>query len=154
MTQTDFQPSWTKRCPVKTKTLPAGMLLYHGTACEDFDETLEHLHGPAWLSDSESVARVFAGRNGGDGPPRVVTYQVMAPVELPYITSNRGIEELAEVFGLSLAGVEDMRDSVEQANLPGWWIPSNYPDGADILLTNTDSLEYLGTKQLTGGACV
>ena len=148
MTPTDLYQSWTTRCPVQTQTLPPGTLLYHGTACNDFDETQEQLYGPAWVSDSESVARVFAGRNGGDGPPRVVVYRLVEPVVLPLITSSRDIEQLADVFGLSLAGVEEMRSSVEQANLPGWWIPSNYPDGADILLTSTGSLEYVGTRRL------
>lgn len=37
-------------------TLRAGTKLYHGTDCDDFDESVESLSGPAWLSSSEMVA--------------------------------------------------------------------------------------------------
>lgn len=128
-------------------TLKAGTVLYHGTAMSEFEEADDHLDGPAWLTDSEVVAELFARRNatGGDSMPRVLTYTLEVDVDLHLI---RGLDELSEEHGISFGGVEEMRDSVTDAGIPGWVIPSNYPEGADILLADTGALRYESTRAL------
>lgn len=130
-------------------TLKAGTLLYHGTDCDDFEEKADSLDGPAWLTSSRSVAERFASRSGGwGGQKRVLVYRLTEDVELPEILSSRGMQELADEHNLDLNGVEAMRESVANAQLPGWIIPNNYPDGDDILLVNSGSLDYVETLSL------
>jgi hypothetical protein len=63
-------------------------------------------------------------------------------VELPEILTQNDMLILADEYGIALCGVEDMRDSIMQSRLPGWWIQKNYPEGADILLRHTNALAY------------
>lgn len=140
---------WQKDCPVPVQVLPAGTLLFHGTDCDNFNEADEPLWGPAWLSESATVAEHFARRSGGwGGPRRVVVYRVAEPVTLPLVSQGADMDQLADAFDLALLGVEEMRDSVQRAGLPGWWIANNYPTGSDILLSRTDCLDYIETRPL------
>lgn len=142
-------PAWTIRCPVSVGVLPAGTLLYHGTDNDNFAEAGDALDGPAWLSNTEAVARHFASRTfRWGGTARVVVYRLTESILLPAAHSNHELGELAEEFQLNLCGVEGMRDSMQSSGLPGWWIPANYPDGDDILLTHTNLLEYVETRPL------
>lgn len=128
-------------------TIKAGTILYHGTDCDDFDEEFDRLTGPAWLSSSKEVARHFATRSGGwGGTKRLIAYKLTEDVRLPEITSSRQMQMFAEEHGICLLGVEEMRESVEQAGIPGWVIPNNYPDGDDILLVSTGALDYQETE--------
>jgi hypothetical protein len=123
------------------KTIPAGTILFHGTSSGDFDEDNDHLDGPAWLSDSEVVATRFAQRNHAPGEKaRVLHFVLEEDVELHLITGQHDLEDLAEEFGIDFGGVEEMRDSVSYSGIPGWVIPNNYPEGADILLVRTGAL--------------
>jgi hypothetical protein len=132
---------------MKTTTLKAGTLLYHGTDCDDFDEVNDRLTGPAWLSTAAAVALHFAKRSGGwGGTKRVMTYRLTEDVELPEILSERARRDFAEEHNIDLTGVEEMRDSVERAGIPGWVVPNNYPDGDDILLVDTGVLEHVRTE--------
>lgn len=143
------QPAWAVRCPISTDTLPAGTLLYHGTDNDNFSEAADQLEGPAWVSRSLEVAKRFATRSGGwGGTPRVVVYRTTDDLLLPVVTGLPELDELAEEFHLGLTGVEEMRESIQLSGLPGWWIPNNYPDGDDILLSQTHALEYMGNHIL------
>lgn len=125
-------------------TLPAGTLVYHGTDSTDFDECDDDLEGPGWVSQARSVAARFAQR-GRQPSARVVVFRLLEAVTLPRIDSPRAMQAFAEEHDLQLNGVEEIRDSVERAGLPGWILPSNYPDGDDILLVDTRVLEYVET---------
>lgn len=128
-------------------TIKAGTILYHGTDCDDFAEEFDGLNGPAWLSSSKDVARHFATRSGGwGGQKRIIAYKLAADVRLPEITSPRQMQMFAEEHGICLLGVEEMRESVEEAGIPGWVIPNNYPNGDDILLVDTSILNFDSTE--------
>lgn len=131
-------------------TLRAGTKLYHGTDCDDFDESVESLSGPAWLSSSEMVAKHFATRSGGwGGVKRVIEYRLAEDIEVFNILGKSDMRELAEAHGIDLCGVEAMRESVEASGIPGWVIPYNYPNGDDILLAHPDCLlEYVRTMHI------
>lgn len=131
-------------------TLKAGTILYHGTDCDEFDEAEDGLDGPAWLSDSKEVAEYFASRPGGwGGVPRVIEYRLAEDLALPEIHSQADMAALADEHNLSLVGVEDMRESVANSDLPGWIVPHNYPTGADILVSQTHLLDYVVTHEVS-----
>ena len=130
------------------ETLRKGTLVYHGTDNDDFDEEYASLDGPAWVSTSEAVARNFVlNRSGWGGVKRIITYELGEDVSLPVIRSQRAMAQFAEDNGISLNGVEEIRDSLLRSELPGWWIPNNYPDGDDILLKDTSILDHVKTIQ-------
>jgi hypothetical protein len=133
-----------------TTTLKAGTVLYHGTAEPDFEEADDDLDGPAWLTDSPAVAERFARRNasGPDSRPRVLSYTLEVDVELHLIRSKADTTALEEEHGISFFGVEEMRDTVVNSGIPGWVIPNNYPEGADILIVDTGVLRYMKTTVL------
>lgn len=134
---------------MNTLKLPAGTVLYHGTDCDDFDEENDSLNGPAWVTSSRSVAERFASRSGGwGGRKRIIEYVLAVDVDLPEIVSMRDMAAFTQEHGISLGGVEEMRDSIADSGLPGWIIPGNYPDGDDILLVETDVLDFVGSKPL------
>lgn len=137
--------------------IPAGTRLYHGTAAED---EFEELIGPAWVSESEIVARKFgdipepaktrwisAGRR-----PRILDFVAERDLELATIRSSQDFMQLARVTDpeeydfdaseLSAFACEDGYD--------GWIVPGNYgEDGSDIMLCDPgDVLEYLGSRAL------
>lgn len=130
-------------------TLPAGTVLYHGTSDPDFDEVEDSFRGPAWVTDSPEVARRFAKRNEFSDPrPRVLEFVLEEDLELRLIRGRADMVELEETHGISFAGVEDMRDTVEASGIPGWFIPNNYPEGADILIVDTTPLRHVKTEAL------
>jgi hypothetical protein len=127
-------------------TLKAGTTLYHGTSSADFDEESSNPSPYSWFSTSRSVAERFAKRNpGSGGVPRVLEYCFIGEVPLPEITSARQMQQFAEEHHIDLSGPDAMRSSAEAAGLPGWIVPSNYPDGDDILIADTFLMDYLGT---------
>lgn len=131
---------------VDMKEVTDGTVLYHGTDCDDFDEASDSLNGPAWLSTSMSVARHFASRSGGwGGRKRIVVYQLVGDLDLYEILTKRDIDELADEHNLVMVGVEGVCESVEASGIPGWIVPTNYPDGDDILIADTSRLEYIET---------
>lgn len=137
------------------KTLRAGTVLYHGTASADFDEQEDGLDGPAWLSDSPVVAERFARRNQFEGSrPRVLTFVLEQDVELHLIESTADLQALSEEHDISFDGVEEMRDGVYSSGIPGWVIPHNYPEGADIMLADTGVLRLESTITLTAQPAV
>lgn len=128
-------------------TITAGTLLYHGTDCDDLDEENDPLQGPAWLSSSKDVADYFAKRHGGwGGKRRIITYRLFEDVRLYEILSQADMQMLADEFQISLCGVEEMRESVDDSGIPGWVIPNNYPSGDDILLSDVSVLEYVKSE--------
>ena len=128
--------------------IKAGISLYHGTDA-DFDEECDGLQGPAWLSSSIDVAEYFAKRSGGWGAEkRVIEYRLIRDIDLPDIYSVREMQDFAEKHGICLAGVEDMKETVEASGIPGWVLPNNYPNGDDILIVDTGFLEYVSTVKL------
>ncbi len=130
-------------------TLKAGTVLYHGTNSPDFDEADDGLDGPAWVTDSEAVAERFARRNlWVNARPRVLSFVLEEDVELHLIQGRADMEDLQEEHGISFEGVEDMRDSVTDAGIPGWVIPNNYPEGSDVLLADTGALRFVSTRVL------
>ncbi|WP_321935305.1 hypothetical protein [Paraburkholderia sp. J8-2] len=133
--------------------LKKGTALFHGTDCDDFDETTESLNGPAWLSSSRGVAQYFATRPGGwGGTKRVIEYALAEDLELHLVSSQRAMAQLADEHDIAVTGVEEMRESVEASGIPGWVIPGNYADGDDILIVRTDLLDYVGTTPASAGA--
>jgi hypothetical protein len=130
-------------------TLPAGTVLFHGTDNDDFDESNDRLEGPAWVSTSKSVAAHFASRSGGwGGVKRVISYTLADALSLPEITSRADMLELSEEHDICLGGAEEIRESFQASELPGWIIPNNYPDGDDILIVDTSLLDYVGVELL------
>lgn len=130
-------------------TIKAGTVLLHGTNSVDFDERYESLRGPSWLTNSRTVAEYFARRSVEEGAtPRILSFRVTEDLELHEIRSPRAMQDFAEEHGISLTGVEDMRDTVETSGIPGWVIPNNYPDGDDILIADAGSLEHFETLTL------
>ncbi len=131
----------------ETYRLPAGTLLYHGTDA-DFDERRETLHGPLWVSDSESVAEQFSSRNGQDGPSRVITFETADDLHLWHITGRDTFDEFEEHTGFDMCGSSgEMAEAVcDHLGLDGWIIPNNYMDGADIMLCSDRVLRHVGTS--------
>jgi hypothetical protein len=129
----------------KTEVLPKGTVLYHGTAQEfpGMDLSL-----PAWFSTSRSVAEHFQSWHGEDeGKHRLLMFRATRPIRLPRIDGREDLERMEDMFGLQTSyGAEDIVDSLSQSGLPGWVIPHNYPDGDDILLAETDSIEFTGQE--------
>lgn len=140
---------------MKVCTLEAGSVLYHGTAVglDEFDERYDSLAAGSFVSDSEEVARFFAARSqrsGGEGVARVISFRLPHPVSLPLIESRHEMEVFCEGHGISLAGAEDMRDGILASGQPGWLVAGNYPcGGADILLADAGSLEFIASAALT-----
>jgi len=129
--------------------LKTGTILYHGTDNSDFDEESSNPNPYSWFSTSRAVAERFAKRSGGwGGQKRVIEYCFIGQVELHEITSAGQMRDFAEKYNIDLSSTEDMRNSAEEAGIDGWIIPSNYPDGDDILLGETGLLDYLGTTLL------
>lgn len=127
--------------------LKAGTTLFHGTDNQDLEEYSSSLHPYAWVSTSRSVAEHFAKRSGGwGGPKRVIEYRLSEDLALHEITSAQQMRNFAEEHDIDLSGVEGMRESAEVSGIPGWIIPSNYPDGDDILIGETHLLDYVGTS--------
>lgn len=140
---------------MKVRTLEAGMVLYHGTAValDEFDERVDALEAASFVSDSEEVARFFAGRSqrsGEEGVARVIAFRLPQPVSLPLIESRYEMDDFFELHGINPAGVEDMRDGILTSGQPGWLVAGNYPcGGADILLIDAGSLEFVSSEALT-----
>ena len=114
-------------------SIPRGTLLYHGTSAEDdFDE----LTGPAWVSDSESVAREFVTWAGSSGPGRVLTFEVVREIPaIALVTSEADMNRLRR----EVDPEEETITPIELAELVcgeynGWHIPNNYPSGSDTML--------------------
>lgn len=121
-----------------TTTLPIGHILYHGTN-EIFDD--EDLIFPAWFSSSREVASHFA-RSG-----RIYSYEVEAPITIPTISDRNEMKVFCEMFDIDRSSVEDIRDSMSKARLPGWIIPNNYQNGDDILLIHPHNLRLMRIEE-------
>ncbi len=135
------------RWNVPTWTLKAGTPLYHGTSDAEFDPVSDGIEAGFWVSDSEQVARRFAQnlgatlpRRGSGDPPVVHVFVLTRDVALPSISSASAMRAFSEDHDLDRSGVEGIRESMTAAGLPGWIIPSNYPEGADILLMDADEV--------------
>lgn len=121
-------------------TLKRGTHVYHGTSGE-WNETEEELVGPAWVSTSSYVADEF--KNWHSGPhERVLTFEVIEDVDLLEISDKEDFDQILEYFG-----TEDYREVAEHLPYNGWIIPTNYPNGDDIMLqTPSRHLRYVETK--------
>jgi hypothetical protein len=129
--------------------LKAGTTLYHGTDNDELEDDSTRLNPYSWFSTSRSVAERFAKRSGGwGGPKRVIEYCVIGEIDIHEITSARQMQQFAEEHNIDLGSAEEIRDSAEASGIPGWIIPSNYPDGDDILLADTSLMDYVGTHLL------
>lgn len=134
---------------LKMHILKAGTRIYHGTDNSDFDEDSSSPHPYSWFSTSHTVAERFAKRSGGwGGTQRIIAYELTVDVALHEITSAAQRQEFAEEHHIDFSGVEEMRESAEAAGIPGWIIPANYPDGADILIGDTSTLDHVETTVL------
>ena len=133
----------------RTLTLRRGKILYHGTNTQDEFDVPD---GPAWFSDTESVAREFATWHGDSGRPRVLSFK---------LTHNLRLARIDDVLDFDKAtrtedAVSEYADPTELANevcrgYDGWIIPTNYPDGADIMICSPSGwLERVGTQVLDG----
>ena len=114
-------------------SIPRGTILYHGTsAADEFDV----LTGPAWVSDSEAVAREFVTWAGGDGPGRVLVFEVMREIPaLALVTDEASMNQLrneVDPDGETVTPTELAERVCDEYN--GWHIPNNYPSGSDTML--------------------
>jgi hypothetical protein len=124
------------------RVLPAGSILWHGTGAE---VGFRVPRGPAWFSDSRSVAHHFAWLHaswtGPIFPSRVMRYVVRFDLSLPYIANVRP-QQFTEVWGTP-AWEEfvkhmheppdfdlkmDMRhfQAAVCSRYEGWWVGQNY----------------------------
>lgn len=122
----------------RTMVLPAGTLLFHGTAWS-FDP--DEICSPCWFSRSIDVARHFAARTDGE-KARVLRYRTTAAIDLPLIRGRSEFDRFCERHDIRPYSAEDMADGVSRAGLAGWLIPDNYPDGDDILLVDVSTLTF------------
>jgi hypothetical protein len=138
----DEDASWDDRWGAKT-ILSRGLILYHGTA-----DRFDTFNRPTWFSTSRPTAHWFAERaaqNGGRA--RVMRCRLRADITLPRIENRSDMARFEEMFYIDTMSAEDMRNSVSNANLPGWYIPTNYAAGQgtggagdDILITDPESV--------------
>lgn len=122
-------------------TIPVGMLLYHGTSAKFHPD---HIETPAWFSDAKEVARFFA-KQSKDKRTVIHVFKVEEPIHLPLIRDKDEFADFCETFGFEAYSAEDMRDGLLRSGLPGWIIPDNYLEGADILLRSVRDLSYVET---------
>lgn len=122
-----------------------GDILYHGTSSkESFEDDGETPDGPAWFSDGRAVAERFSTWHPGPNP-RVIAYRVIDEPNLKIITYDGDMIDLVgeDRFYDGLE-VEDLIDAVQDAGYDGWFMPENYPEGADIMiLYPSDFLEVI-----------
>lgn len=126
----------------KTKTLPEGMDLYHGTGSEFGGEDLIM---PAWFSNSQEAAAWFARRSGGKDAA-VLAFTTTEEIDLPVVSGlEDGFQELAERFDIEYLSDRKKFETVGSAALPGWIVPNLYSDvdGDNIFLDKTDQVRFL-----------
>jgi len=114
------------------RALPAGTDLYHGTSSP---KSFLIPRGPAFFSDTYSVAKNFVSWHRGRNP-RVLRFEVTEEIpRLVLIESKADFDALAEEKGVeSAVDTQSRVDLVRYAGYDGWIIPNNYPDGADIMI--------------------
>lgn len=119
---------------METLTLEEGTVVYHGTSSKE-DFKIPDMTGFAWVSTSRSVAEYFAKSRRGPRP-RVLVFHLYKDVELFLVSSAQDFDELAEEEGEGEApsGPDELAQMVCDAGYDGWIIPTNYPDGDDVLL--------------------
>lgn len=115
----------------ETRSLPVGTDLFHGTGAKGFVIP----RGPAFFSDTYSVARTFALWRQSK-KPRVLQFEVTDEIpKLLLIESTEDFDKLAEEQGMDpVPDTEGRIRMVCNARYDGWIIPNNYPDGADIMV--------------------
>lgn len=112
------------------RSLPAGTEVFHGTSAKGFKIP----NGPAFFSDTYSVAKYFVTWHKGKNP-RIIRLGVTDDIpKLALIESKKDFDDLAEEFGVEAEDTESRVDLVRMAGFDGWIIPNNYPDGADIMI--------------------
>lgn len=130
---------------LRTKELPRGLRLYHGTSVnEDFSVPT----GPAWFSDAKVVADRF--KKWHNGPRlRVLSFWVTDSPKLFLVRARADFDEFEEQHDEELngCGSEEMAEAVCRVGYDGWIIPNNYPEGADVMLC--DPRRWLGTEPPT-----
>lgn len=141
-------PSGRRRHP-----LPAGAIVYHGTSSRD---SFSSLSGPAWVSNSEGVARWFIDWHDGGGPRRVLSYRVSRAPRLAVFRSAGDIEDFLEDRGADRgSSPSELASLVCAAGYDGWLIPGNYrdPPGDDVMLCDpAEFLEFVGSRLDPGPA--
>lgn len=124
---------------MREKTLPAGTLLYHGTAAmAEFAVP----RGPAWFAETAAEAARWCGwRKSGlpvafGGPRRVLVVRLAAPVTLPDTAALRDWEALnRRTCGTSEPYIEQAVRGVVAAGLAGWY------GRTEVMLVDTAGLE-------------
>ena len=121
--------------------LQPGLRLYHGTdALNHFDIPT----GPAWFSQSLEVAEWFKSWHSQGGKPRILKYEVTAPVKLLAIRTSAELNDIAEEFGLDFTSEPDSLCSAG-LGVAGWNVIGNYAPtvpgqqaGDDIMLCDPE----------------
>jgi hypothetical protein len=135
----DYQPP--------LRALEAGEVLYHGTAAPK-GFLVPGFGNHAWFSDSHAVAVEFAyefaahyGYASGAKPvPRILKFEVLRAVELPFLDSKWEFDHFMDSMGYGRdMDVQEMAELCCQ-HYDGWWIPNNYSTGADIMLCSPDRI--------------
>ena len=130
------------------KTLPAGTIVYHGTASE---AEFTSLRGPAWVTTRRAVAQWFASEWHGYGRRRILRFRLRAPVRLQLIPDLDTLELVSENLGVWGGSEEISSAFCARGGVHGWIVPDNYgPMQDDILLCDTSVLELLDIEPLEG----
>ena len=133
---------------IQFDTLRAGTTVYHGTG-EQFDERVEDLETPGWVSDSIDVAREFTSWNGGSDT-RIIQYQTTSDMTLLLINGRDDLFDLEDQYGIEIDSPREMAEQIcQQFHSDGWIIPNNYNSGADIMICNSRPLKYMGTEKIS-----
>lgn len=135
----------------ETHIIEVGTELYHGTQSpEEFDIP----NGPAWFSESQYVAEDFVKWNEWPDEkmrPRILTFNVIAPIELVSFDGEDAIEQFKEHHGVESGGIRDLADAVCEAGFNGWIVPHNYPSGADIMVCEPEGyVEFIDEEEYEG----
>ena len=135
------------------KPLRKGKLVYHGTSGVFDPETLGEGFSGAWVSDSLEVAEWFAGWRTAEHtePQYIHTYRVIQSPTL-WVAKTPGqfawLNEHYQAFD-----TEELTEAICRDGKDGWYLPDNYPTGADIFLCDPmQVLEYVETTELEPSA--
>jgi hypothetical protein len=130
--------------------LKAGTTVYHGTGAR-FSDTAEGLTSPCWVTTDLAVAKRFVDyhTHSPKGKRRIIQFTTNRDLRLLYIKNKHSFDEYLEYNHISPYSSEEMAEGVCRLGWEGWYIKANYgPGGDDIMIGNSNALDYSKTIQL------